>query len=102
MPLIGFRTAAIGFPIIIMLLIPLRAVVIPRLPFTEEELAILDGPTASPFVSIGILSMDVSDRCNICIVDDRISGRIIVGWQIFRLVLRDSITFKRYKIINSH
>ncbi|KAH9922606.1 anion exchanging protein [Fomitopsis serialis] len=43
--------AAIGFPIIIMLLIPLRTLVIPRLPFTEEELAILDGPTASPFVS---------------------------------------------------
>ncbi|PFH53380.1 hypothetical protein AMATHDRAFT_55306 [Amanita thiersii Skay4041] len=41
--------AAIGFPVIIMFLIPLRAVVIPRLPFTNEELAILDGPTASPF-----------------------------------------------------
>ncbi|KAG7088626.1 hypothetical protein E1B28_012599 [Marasmius oreades] len=41
--------AAIGFPLIIMLLIPLRAVIIPRLPFTDEELAILDGPTASPF-----------------------------------------------------
>ncbi|CCL99466.1 uncharacterized protein FIBRA_01484 [Fibroporia radiculosa] len=41
--------AAIGFPVIILLLIPLRALVIPRLPFTKEELAILDGPTASPF-----------------------------------------------------
>ncbi|PCH40371.1 hypothetical protein WOLCODRAFT_136829 [Wolfiporia cocos MD-104 SS10] len=41
--------AAIGFPIIIFLLIPLRTLVIPRLPFTDEELAILDGPTASPF-----------------------------------------------------
>ncbi|KAJ7246395.1 HCO3 transporter family-domain-containing protein [Mycena rebaudengoi] len=41
--------AAIGFPVIIMLLIPLRAVVIPRLSFTAEELAILDGPAASPF-----------------------------------------------------
>ncbi|KAJ6620740.1 HCO3 transporter family-domain-containing protein [Mycena sp. CBHHK59/15] len=41
--------AAIGFPVIIMLLIPLRVVVIPRLPFTPEELAILDGPTASHF-----------------------------------------------------
>ncbi|KAJ7366550.1 HCO3 transporter family-domain-containing protein, partial [Mycena albidolilacea] len=41
--------AAIGFPIVIMLLIPLRVVVVPRLPFTLEELAILDGPAASPF-----------------------------------------------------
>ncbi|KAG6909271.1 hypothetical protein DXG01_001333 [Tephrocybe rancida] len=41
--------AAIGFPVIIMLLIPLRVLVIPRLPFTPEELAILDQPTASPF-----------------------------------------------------
>ncbi|KAK0469452.1 HCO3 transporter family-domain-containing protein [Desarmillaria tabescens] len=41
--------AAIGFPVIILLLIPLRTLVIPRLPFTSEELAILDGPTASPF-----------------------------------------------------
>jgi hypothetical protein len=43
--------AAIGFPMIILLLIPLRTLVVPRLPFTAEELAILDGPTASPFVS---------------------------------------------------
>ncbi|KAG8215844.1 HCO3 transporter family-domain-containing protein [Butyriboletus roseoflavus] len=41
--------AAIGFPVIIILLVPLRMLVIPRLPFTPEELAILDGPTASPF-----------------------------------------------------
>ncbi|KIM78505.1 hypothetical protein PILCRDRAFT_98396 [Piloderma croceum F 1598] len=41
--------AAIGFPVVILLLVPLRAIVVPRLPFTDEELAILDGPTASPF-----------------------------------------------------
>ncbi|KAI0373814.1 anion exchanging protein [Pilatotrama ljubarskyi] len=41
--------AAIGFPIIIFLLVPTRMWLIPRLPFTAEELAILDGPTASPF-----------------------------------------------------
>ncbi|KAL1744076.1 HCO3 transporter family-domain-containing protein [Schizophyllum fasciatum] len=41
--------AAIGFPVIIMLFIPLRVLVVPRLPFTEEELGILDAPTASPF-----------------------------------------------------
>lgn len=43
--------AAIGFPVIIMFLIPLRVLVIPRLPFKSEELAILDKSTASPFVS---------------------------------------------------
>lgn len=45
------RVAAIGFPIIIFLLVPTRMWIVPRLPFTAEELAILDGPTASPFVS---------------------------------------------------
>ncbi|OSX57260.1 hypothetical protein POSPLADRAFT_1157255 [Postia placenta MAD-698-R-SB12] len=43
--------AAIGFPVIILLLVPLRTLVIPRLPFTDDELAILDGPTASPFTT---------------------------------------------------
>jgi hypothetical protein len=43
--------AAIGFPVVIFLLVPVRMYVIPRMPFTKEELAILDGPTASPFVS---------------------------------------------------
>lgn len=47
---VSFALAAIGFPVIILLLIPLRTLVVPRLPFTAEELAILDGPTASPFV----------------------------------------------------
>ncbi|KAG9312657.1 HCO3 transporter family-domain-containing protein [Chiua virens] len=41
--------AAIGFPVVILLLVPLRTHVIPKLPFTAEELTILDGPTASPF-----------------------------------------------------
>ncbi|KAG7530249.1 hypothetical protein FFLO_05179 [Filobasidium floriforme] len=42
--------AAIGFPIVIALLIPFRILVIPRLHlFTEDELNILDGPVASPF-----------------------------------------------------
>ncbi|KAL8714127.1 MAG: hypothetical protein Q9220_001855 [cf. Caloplaca sp. 1 TL-2023] len=40
--------AAIGFPIIILLLIPVRAFILPKY-FTREELAILDAPTASPF-----------------------------------------------------
>ncbi|OTA92660.1 hypothetical protein M434DRAFT_74261 [Hypoxylon sp. CO27-5] len=40
--------AAVGFPIIILALIPVRALVLPRV-FTAHELAILDAPTASPF-----------------------------------------------------
>ncbi|ODQ50900.1 anion exchange family protein [Saitoella complicata NRRL Y-17804] len=40
--------AAIGFPVIIMALIPVRTWIFPRW-FTSEELAILDAPTASAF-----------------------------------------------------
>ncbi|KAJ5155846.1 hypothetical protein N7492_008649 [Penicillium capsulatum] len=40
--------AAIGFPVIILLLIPVRSFVMP-LWFSREELNALDGPTASPF-----------------------------------------------------
>lgn len=40
--------AAVGFPIFILLLIPVRAMLLPRW-FTPQELSILDGPTASPF-----------------------------------------------------
>ncbi|KAF8685571.1 HCO3- transporter family [Rhizoctonia solani] len=46
--------AAIGFPIVIMLLVPIRTLVIPRLPFTDRELAVLDGPTASPFTMASV------------------------------------------------
>lgn len=40
--------AAIAFPVVILLLVPVRALLVPRLPFTPAELSILDGPTASP------------------------------------------------------
>jgi hypothetical protein len=40
--------AAIGFPVIILLLIPVRSFLLP-LWFRSEELAALDAPTASPF-----------------------------------------------------
>ena len=40
--------AAIGFPIIILLLVPVRTFLLPKY-FTSEELTILDAPTASPF-----------------------------------------------------
>ena len=54
--LVGFGTtfaitqtiAAIGFPIIILLLIPVRTFILPKY-FTPQELSALDGPTASPF-----------------------------------------------------
>ncbi|KAK8111860.1 Anion exchange family protein [Apiospora kogelbergensis] len=41
--------AAVGFPIFILALIPVRALLLPRL-FTPLELSILDEPTASPFI----------------------------------------------------
>ncbi|PGH18141.1 hypothetical protein AJ79_00770 [Helicocarpus griseus UAMH5409] len=40
--------AAIGFPVFILILIPVRTFLLPRW-FTQEELAALDAPTASPF-----------------------------------------------------
>ncbi|ORY03560.1 HCO3 transporter family-domain-containing protein [Clohesyomyces aquaticus] len=40
--------AAIGFPVFILLYIPLRTFVLPKW-FTAQELGILDAPTASPF-----------------------------------------------------
>lgn len=44
--------AAIGFPIIIMALVPVRIWVVPMLGFGEGELEVLDGPVASAFVSL--------------------------------------------------
>jgi hypothetical protein len=41
--------AAIGFPVIIMLLVPVRYFIVPHLGFSAEELDILDGAVASPF-----------------------------------------------------
>lgn len=40
--------AAVGFPVVILALIPIRALVLPRV-FSPHELGILDAPTASPF-----------------------------------------------------
>lgn len=45
--------AAVGFPIIILALIPVRTFVLPRW-FKPEELSILDAPTASPFTMISV------------------------------------------------
>ncbi|KAK7954519.1 hypothetical protein PG996_015327 [Apiospora saccharicola] len=41
--------AAVGFPVVILALIPVRALLLPRL-FTPHDLSILDEPTASPFI----------------------------------------------------
>ena len=45
--------AAIGFPVFIFVLIPVRAMLLPKW-LTPFELAILDAPTASPFTMEGI------------------------------------------------
>ncbi|RDA95847.1 hypothetical protein CP533_5103 [Ophiocordyceps camponoti-saundersi (nom. inval.)] len=45
--------AAVGFPVFIIALIPVRAKLLP-LAFQPEELAVLDAPTASPFIMEGI------------------------------------------------
>lgn len=45
--------AAVGFPIIILALVPIRTWVLPRW-FGEEELRVLDQPTASPFTMISV------------------------------------------------
>lgn len=44
-----------GFPVVIALLIPFRVLIIPKLSFfSPEELAILDGPVASPFTMASV------------------------------------------------
>lgn len=45
--------AAVGFPVFILALIPIRAALLPRI-FKPEELALLDAPTASAFTMEGI------------------------------------------------
>ncbi|TVY52171.1 putative transporter [Lachnellula cervina] len=45
--------AAVGFPIIILLLVPVRTFLLPRW-FFEDELRVLDAPTASPFTMVSV------------------------------------------------
>ncbi len=45
--------AAVGFPIIVLLLIPLRTFILPKW-FSPEELSLLDAPTASQFTMISV------------------------------------------------
>ncbi|CAG8952020.1 hypothetical protein HYFRA_00000756 [Hymenoscyphus fraxineus] len=45
--------AAVGFPVFIFVLVPIRTWLLPKW-FKEEELRLLDGPTASPFTMISV------------------------------------------------
>jgi len=45
--------AAVGFPVFILALIPIRTFVLPKW-FSDEELKLLDAPTASPFTMISV------------------------------------------------
>jgi len=45
--------AAVGFPVIIFALVPFRTLLMPRW-FSQEELGILDGPTASQFTMVSV------------------------------------------------
>ena len=45
--------AAVGFPVIILLLIPVRTFLLTKW-FTQEELGLLDAPTASPFTMVSV------------------------------------------------
>jgi len=45
--------AAVGFPIFILLLIPVRSCLLPKW-FTQEDLSLLDAPTASPFTMVSV------------------------------------------------
>jgi hypothetical protein len=45
--------AAVGFPVFIFALIPIRALLLPKI-LSQEELRVLDAPTASPFTMEGI------------------------------------------------
>lgn len=62
-----------------MLLIPVRYFIVPHLGFTTEELEILDGPVASPFVSAAWCPIALG--CGLT-VDNGIGGWVEVGVDI--------------------
>jgi hypothetical protein len=71
--LFSSRPAAVGFPVIILMLIPLRALVVPRMTFSPEELGILDRPTASPFVRVVLFCFARAQFDVNCLLDHAIS-----------------------------
>jgi hypothetical protein len=73
--------AAAGFPVIILLLIPLRAVILPRF-FTTRELAVLDAPTSGAFTmeSVGgIIRGDPPGPSGSGRTEDKVGGYINPG-----------------------
>ncbi len=55
--------AAVGFPVCILLLIPVRAWLLPRV-FSARELDALDGPTASPFTMESVEGASTEKRAS--------------------------------------
>ena len=74
--------AAIGFPVIILLLIPMRSFLLPKY-FTAEELSLLDAPTASPFTMESVggnfgEDVDALTAAN-CVEEDRSNDGVEKG-----------------------
>lgn len=74
-----------------MLLLPLRMLLVPRMSFTREELAILDGPAASPFVSYTRphVNFVIGGRC------------LVINNGIVDNLHRRVVTLASYLILNS-
>ncbi|KAE8396357.1 HCO3 transporter family-domain-containing protein [Aspergillus alliaceus] len=71
--------AAIGFPVIILLLIPVRAFLFPLF-FSGEELGVLDAPTASPFTMESVggeVGFGTGEKGVGSVSGDRRSGRVL-------------------------
>ncbi|KAH8692718.1 anion exchange family protein [Talaromyces proteolyticus] len=88
--------AAIGFPVIILLLIPVRSFIMPYW-FRPEELATLDAPTASPFTmeSVGgtfglVATEDVLDRQQSAHSGNRHGGILVGGGESLNQAARSS------------
>ena len=86
-----------------MLLIPVRYFIVPRLGFTKEELEVLDGPVASPFVSgrvalnvrEGALMKDNGIRRGITIESACVSARATI--EVSRVYGGDRLSIICYK-----
>lgn len=74
--------AAVGFPIIILLLVPVRTFLLPRW-FTAEELSALDAPTASPFtmISVGGNFGESATDFNPDVAREQTQGTVVPGFE---------------------
>ncbi|ESZ93012.1 hypothetical protein SBOR_6583 [Sclerotinia borealis F-4128] len=72
--------AAVGFPVIILALIPVRIWALPRW-FTKEELGVLDAATASPFtmISVGGNHGEVIEEDGLSASADAVEEGMLVG-----------------------